>query len=134
MEKFKEKRIVNVLNNIGLSIFFCCMLSLVLAMFNPYFLIGFLFFPLPLPFLLIASSLSKINKYSREFIAYMQGKLKSAETLEDLISIKKEFDYLAVENGVICLSYPVTMKEINHEIVSKIDILQKLSGKLIIRY
>lgn len=127
MEKFKEKKIVNILDIIiviGLILFLLC---LFLMPFSKVFGLGFLILPSMIPIILLSWYFSDKNKYTSELLKYMRNKLNTAKTLNDLKDIEKEFIYLAIENCSVSinLSYPTDLKNIHREILNKIDILEK---------
>lgn len=129
MEKFKEKKIVNRLNIITIILMSCWFISLFIGIFFNIniIMLCFLLMLLALIFNLIALYLSNINKYTDEFIEYINNKINNAKSLDELYVIEKEFIYLAIENKSYCLSYPMTLKNIHRNINSKIEILEKLS-------
>ena len=77
----------------------------------------------------IVSGLSKKDEYTSKFIKYMRNRLNEAYTKKELYSILGEFEELAVENGMYCLSYPVDLKRIHQEIRTKIDFLMELKRR-----
>ena len=123
MEKFKEKRIVNICNTITLIIGIMWVLCLIIAIFNHQFLLGFLLLPCCIPFIVMSSILSDKNKYASDFLVYIRGKLSKATTLDELIAVEKEFLHLATDGKMYCLSYPTDLRKIHNEINSKIEIL-----------
>ena len=128
MEKFKEKRIVNILNIIGTCMLVIFLIGIFGMMFSPMFGLGFLAIPVGFICSVLASSISKKGKYTTEFLKYMKDKLQTASTLEDLILIRSEFYDLAVEGSQFCLSFPHDLRNIQREIENKIDILIKFNG------
>jgi len=129
MEKFKERKIVNIAQIIIMIIGVSWLLSLFLVFISDKFLLGFLLLPCAIPFLIISFCYSTRDKYTNEFLIYIRKKLNNASNLEELIAIEKEFLRLATEDKMYCLSYPVNLKQIHIEINSKIDILQKQINK-----
>lgn len=125
MEKFKEKRIVKILNIITGVLMLSWLVGLLLVLVSDKFLITFVLLPCILPFAITASVLSQKNKYTKEFLAHMREKLSKIRTLEELLEIKKEFEDLAIKDGVYYLSFPGDLKNIHQEIIYKIDILEK---------
>jgi len=110
MEKFKEKKIVIILDYIPSL---CLKLGL----------IGLVILPITLPLILLSNLLSNKNK----FIIDIKLKLKDAKNLDDLKIIRDEF--YTVDNDTYCLSYK-NLKEIEQEIISKIEILEKMDKAL----
>lgn len=126
MKKFKEKKIVNVLNIITVILGISWFLSIVIGIFYPPFLLGFLLLPITIIPITIASLLSERKTYTRLFITYIENKINNATTLSEFILIQDEFFSLAVENKTYCLSFPQTLKDIHRNIISKIEILEKI--------
>lgn len=129
MEKFKEKRSTVIIGNISMVVAILGFLLLFSGIFTEIFiLLGFALFLIGIGLIgvLIASLRSTRDTYTRKFIIYMQEKLKSARTLEELQEIETEFFDLAVKNNQYCLSFPYNLREINSEIINKIDILEKI--------
>lgn len=124
MEKFKEKRIVEIMNTIIAIIGLLFILSLLIGMFYHPFLFGFLLLPISIIPILISKSLSKKDEYTREFISYIKCKVKKAKSLNELNQILNEFELLAIENNMICLSFPTDIKIIYRDLISKIEILE----------
>ena len=125
MEKFKEKKIVIISDIIIVIMFIAFLISLFCMIFTGKGNIGFLFLPLGIPFIVIGQLCSNRNEYSRQFLAYMKAKLNKAITLEELKTIEIEFNKLAIENDKFILSFPNTLRIIQLEILSKINILLK---------
>jgi len=99
MEKFKEKKIVILLELISVYIFLASLLSLVLTFVNIIFLGGFLIGVLITGvFIIISSSLSDKEKYTDDFLNYMRSLLKEAKTLEELKDIETIFISLAIKD------------------------------------
>lgn len=124
MEKFKEKRIVEVLDAICLVIMLIFLASLIIGIFYHAFLFGFLLLPIVMIIIVISQSLSKKNEYTRGFIIYIKDKVKKAKSLDELNQILNEFESLAIEDGMICLSFPADIKIISRDLISKIEILE----------
>lgn len=127
MEKFKERRVVKIMDNISITIGLMFFLSLLIGMFYNPFLVGFLLLPVSIIPILISKSLSKKNEYTREFMSYIKDKAKKAKSLDELNQILNEFESLAIEGNMICLSFPLDLKIIHRDIVSKIEILEILA-------
>jgi hypothetical protein len=125
MEKFKEKKIVNILFTTAVSMFGLWIITLILSVFNSIFLAGFLLIPVAALCLLIGSILSDSKKYSREFIDYMDNRINKAKTLHDLYDCLDEFQNLAIENNMYCLDYAHDLRKIHQKIISQIEILEK---------
>jgi len=125
MEKFKEKKIVNILLTIAISMFGLWIITLILSVFNKIFLAGFLLIPVATLCILIGSTLSDSKKYSREFIDYMNNRINKAKTLHDLYDCLDEFRNLAIENNMYCLDYAHDLRKIHEKIVFQIEILEK---------
>jgi len=126
MVKFKEKRIVIILDIISLIISLCGIVSIFLLIFSEMFLLGFLLIFCAIPFFVVSSWLSNKDEYTTEFLAYMRKKLDVAKTLDELLEIEKEFISLAIDGKLYCLSFPNDLRKIQQEINNKIDILQKI--------
>lgn len=129
MEKFKEKRIVKIMDGISASIAIMFFLSLIISIFCQKFLIGFLLIPIAIIPILISNWLSEKDKYTKQFILYIKGKIKNAKSLTELNEILNEFESLAIENNMIQLSFPADLKIIYRDLISKIEILE-LQSKL----
>jgi hypothetical protein len=125
MEKFEEKKIVNILNLIGLSFFLLFLISVFLMVFNSIFLIGFISLPVSALFIILASSLSNKGKYSEKFIHYMYGKINNCNTLMELKECLSEFEDLAIKDGMYDLKYPVDLRRIHEKLIFQIEILEK---------
>jgi hypothetical protein len=131
MEKFKEKIIVKILNDITISIFLLCIIILILGIFiNNISIYAFLIIPFCLPFAIISEFSSKRRKYTKEFILYIRRKIDSSSTLEEFYEIEKEFKELAIKNGSYNLCIVNVIKELHKEINNKIDILEKIKNKI----
>ena len=128
MEKFKERRIVKIMDNISITIGLMFFLSLLIGMFCHPFLVGFLLLPISIIPILISKSLSKKDEYTREFMSYIKDKAKKAKSLDELNEILNEFESIAIENNMIRLSFPLDLKIIHRDIVSKMEILEMLSN------
>lgn len=126
MEKFKEKRIVNVLANVGIGMFVGWLLCLIGAAFYTPLLICFLLLPLATIPLGISALLSKRNAYTREFLLYMQKKIDSATTKEEFRKIEDEFISLAVEGRGYCLSFPANIRAMHKNIQESYFLLKKI--------
>ena len=123
MEKFKEKRIVKILDATSVIIGLCFFLSLVIGIFYHPFLIGFLLLPLAIVPIALSWSISDKDKYTKEFIKYIESKIKDAHTIEQLNDIDDEFTKLAIDGNFYCLSFQATLKEIQRDLFSKIELL-----------
>jgi hypothetical protein len=124
MEKFKEKKIVKIAEYTIMIMMLCWFLGMFIGMFYHPFLVSFLILPLTLIPIIISFYFSERNKYTSEFIIYIKGKISKAKTLEELNYIYSEFMYLAVDDKTYCLSYPLDLKNIHRDILSKIEILE----------
>ena len=127
MAKFVEKRIVKILSNISIGLILAFLLSLVLFLFNNVFAYGFFLMPCAIPFLFLESLLSDKNKYTRDFLELYRYKLDNVKSLDDLYDIQSGFESIAVEDGIYCLSYKVSLKNMHQEILNKIEILESIS-------
>jgi hypothetical protein len=126
MEIFKEKQIIIILDTIGGILGIGFILSLVIGIFNPQFLVGLFLLPLSGVFIFPSFFLSKKDNYTRQFLNHIRGKIESANSLNELILVKNEFEKLAIKNNFYYLSFPGTLKEIHKEIINKIEILEKI--------
>lgn len=129
MKKFKEKRIVKILDMVSVIIGLCWIVLSPIGIFYHPFLLGFLLLPIAVIPILISFTLSDRDTYTRLFIGYMENKVQNAITLEDLKSIEREFLDLAVEGTMYCLSFPINLKNIHRDIHSKIELLEKQTKK-----
>lgn len=127
MEKFKEKIIVKISTAISIIMIVCWLMSLLIGAFYNPFLIGFLLLPIATIPMLITTICSDEKKYTRDFILYINNKISEAKTLDELEAILKEFESLAIENKTYCLSFPIALKAIHRDILSRISILEKQS-------
>jgi hypothetical protein len=124
MEKFKEKKIVNILDRITLSFLILLVLSFILLIFNDIFLFGLSFLLLAVITNSISEMLSQKRKYTNDFISYIEEKIKEVSSLDDLEELLSEFENLSIENGVYILDYPNTLRELHKNILSKIEIIK----------
>lgn len=125
MEKFKEKKIVNILDTVAICLFVIFILCLFIAFFNNIFLLAVVFFPISALLVIISSSMSDLNDYSEKFIIYMNSKIDKATTLQELLQIEEEFITLAIENDMYCLKFPHAIRKIHEKILNQIEILKK---------
>lgn len=128
MEPFKENKIANILEYMGMFSTILFILSLLLMFFNHWFGIGFLFIPFGGVCYFFNGLISKKENYTREFITYIKDKINKAKSLEDLLSVEKEFNRLAIKDGMYCLSFPHSLKTIQAKILSQIEILEKINS------
>jgi ABC-type bacteriocin/lantibiotic exporter with double-glycine peptidase domain len=126
MDKFKEKKIVNILNIIFVIMFSLFIVSFLLSILNPIFLVGILFIPICFIFSILANTLSDLRKYSIDFINYITNKLNKSSNLEELYDCLNEFKTLAISNGTYNLKYPHDLRKIHEKILSQIEILERL--------
>jgi hypothetical protein len=148
MKKFVEKKIVKIFNKITMILGISMLISLALSVL--FMIIGTLFpsskpivdplfvkflsliLILPtsaLPFIIATHFLSKKSKYTKEFIEYIDNKISTATTLEELIEINTEFNELLLTNGKLNLSPSQELIDIKKEILNKIEILQLIESK-----
>ena len=125
MKKYEKKKSVKVLETISISLFLIALLGIILAIFNLKFLLSIFIFPCILPIIWISKQLDTIEDYTKEFITYINKKLDSAKNLEDLVEIQKEFESLAIENKMYCLSDSITIRKLHEKILNQIEILEK---------
>lgn len=125
MSKFVEKKSVLICQHIILYMGLFLLLSIFLAIFWHEFLFGILILPCSIPFLLFSTFASKRDEYTRNFLKLMRQCLDEATTLQDLKNISDDFRYYAVKDGMYCLSFPGSLRNIQQEINSKIEILEK---------
>lgn len=124
MEKFKEKRIVKIMDGISSSIAIMFFLSLIISIFYHQFLIGLFLIPISIMPILVSNWLSEKDNYTKQFILYIKSKVKNAKSLTELNEILNEFESLAIENNIIQLSFPADLKIIYRDLISKIEILE----------
>lgn len=130
MEKFKEKKLVNILDICVGVLAILAFISLILTVFNLLFLGGFFgLMLLAVPFIVASKILSKKDEYTREFLKYMRDKLDKYSTLKEYNTLLQEFNNLAIKNNSYCLSFPVSVRKIHDEILIKIDALKKIENK-----
>lgn len=148
MEKFVEKKIVNVFKNIivvcavsmGLSLLFCfLLLSIGLAfestrntlepILNTFMIILVSSPTLAMPFIALSSILSKKEKYTKEFIKYIRNKIDNSKSLTEFYEIQTEFKSIVLDdNGKVHLSNLQSLIDIKKEINYKIEILESING------
>jgi hypothetical protein len=126
MEKFEEKKIVNILQTVSVVLFFLFLTSLLLTILNEVFVFGFLFIPLSFLFLTISKMISNKGKYSSQFIDYMENKVNNSSTIGELEDCLDEFNFLAIRNGMYDLEYPTDLRRIHQKIINQIEILKKI--------
>jgi hypothetical protein len=124
MEKFKEKKIVNILDRITLSFLILLVLSFILLIFNDIFLFGLFFLLLAVITNSLSEMLSQKRKYTNDFISYIGEKIKEVSSLDDLEELISEFQNLSIENGRYILDYPNIIRELHKNILSKIEIIK----------
>jgi hypothetical protein len=125
MEKFKENRVAEILTNIGLCVFIGGIIGMGIGIFYHPFLWSIFLFPVALLSIIVSSSFSTRNKYTSEFLEYMRARIDSAVTLDEIVGVSREFESLAIEDGMYILSYPQSLKDIHRDINSRISILKK---------
>jgi hypothetical protein len=147
MEKFVEKNVVKFFNIIKMVLGISMLISLTLTVLlmlvgitfpsskptvDPLFimfLFGVIILPtLALPFIIATHFLSKKVKYTKKFIEYIDNKLSTATTLEELININTEFKELLLTNGKLNLSPSQELIDIKKEINYKIEILDLIQS------
>ena len=126
MEKFEEKKIVNILQTVSVVLFFLFLTSLLLIILNEVFMFGFLFIPLSFLFLTISKIISNKGKYSSQFIDYMENKVNNSKTIGELEDCLNEFNFLVIRNGMYDLEYPTDLRRIHQKIINQIEILKKI--------
>ena len=77
----------------------------------------------------IVGGLSKRDEYTRQFLKYMRNKLNEAYTKKELYSLLGEFEELAMDGRLYGLSYPLELRRIHREIITKIDFLMELKRR-----
>jgi predicted membrane chloride channel (bestrophin family) len=125
MEKFKENRVAEISTNIGLCMFIGWIIGMGIGIFYHPFLWSIFLLPVALIVIVIALFFSTRNKYTSEFLEYMRARIDSAVTLEEIKGVSREFESLAIEDGMYILSYPQDLKDIHRDINSRISILKK---------
>lgn len=141
MEKFVESKFVTRSVNIGLLSFLLGVIFALVAGVTSIFVeftdwwIKFCFiFGVILVFGgslygAIVGRFSKRDEYTSKFIKYIRIRLSEAYTKEELESLLREFGELAIEGGTYCLSYPVDLRRIHQEIITKIDFITELKKR-----
>jgi ABC-type transport system involved in cytochrome bd biosynthesis fused ATPase/permease subunit len=128
MEKFKEKKIVIILDKILVVFAILFMLSFFLTLlFENIFFIYVLLASLviSLSSRAISSRKSIKDKYSKEFLNYINGKIEKANTLNEFKDILSEFEELAIEDKRYNLSFPYDLKYTHNRILNSIEVLEK---------
>ena len=126
MKKFKENKIASILSTIGVSLFLLWFVCLFLMIFNMIFGIGFLLLPIAGIFIGISYTFSKRDEYTKTFLKYIDNKIYNSKNLEDLNSVLNEFETLAIENKLYCLSFPNDIRKRHEKIINQMEILKKL--------
>ena len=116
---------MSVFSNIGTVCGITTILSFMFSFVDEKCLVGLVALPFAIVFLLLASILSKVDKYTDKFMEHIRKRLDGAITLEEHLSILEEFKRLAIDNGKYVLSYPASLKILNKEIGDRILILNK---------
>jgi purine-cytosine permease-like protein len=127
MEKFKEKKIVKILDIVVIIMLLSFIINLCLVAFSKYFLLSLFLLPIILLIILIENFVSQKSEYTIEFLKYIENKLEKAVNLEDYNKILEEFTYLAISKyGLYELSFPKTLRSLNNKILNQIQILEKI--------
>ena len=125
MEKFREKKIVNVLELIAISLFILGLICTILLFVHYIFLIGVIFFTIGALLVIVSSFISNKGKYSEKFIDYMNDKVSNSNNLFELKECLNEFEELAIKDGMYDLKYPYDLRRIHEKILYQIEILEK---------
>lgn len=124
MEKFVDKKIVRVLNIVSvvsgilwvvmffgslitesLGMLYACLLSLVIFVISSVW----------------SRQASEKEEYTKKFMDYVRRRIDEAYTLDDFIALRQEFESLCIKDGSYTLSFPVDIKALHLEIVSKLE-------------
>lgn len=127
MEKFKENKIAEIANYTGMIMMLSWIIGMAIGAFYHPFLFSMLILPLAIIPVIISFSFSERDKYTSKFMVYIKNKISQAKTLNDFEQVYLEFTRLAIDGKTYCLSYPLDLKIIHRDIVSKIEILEMLS-------
>ena len=128
MEKFKEKKFIEISDIIGMLAFILMLVGLLLCLVSHYFIyLVVLMFLIGFICAVIIGSFSDKQKYTDQFIKYIEDKLSKANSLEDLLKVEKEFIDLSIEGRVYNLKNPEKLKTIHRKINAQIEILNKIT-------
>ncbi len=132
MEPFKQSKTVVVLLMVSTLLLIIALISFFTFLFSDGKPIWFLTFLITFGIALILHGiqvrLDKEEKYTREFMVYIEDRINKTKSLEDLLSVEKEFNRLAIKDGMYCLSFPHSLKTIQTKILSQIEILEKINS------
>lgn len=131
MEPFKQSKPVTILE---ITSALCGVIWLILffaLFYSPTSVIIGAMFIFLLLFLIsygVFNFLDKTPSYTREFMVYIEDRLNKTKSLEDLKLVEKEFNRLAIKDGMYCLSFPHSLRTIQAKILSQIEILEKINS------
>lgn len=134
MKKFKEKKIVITLGITSVIFAFLFMLSfaLIFVLKNTFFIYGLLV-SIIISFASIITStlLSEKDKYTREFLKYINSKVEKANILQEYKDILSEFEYLAIEDKRYSLSFPNNLRYTHNRILNSIEALERKDKQIL---
>ena len=133
--KVVENKTATIIGNIGLAIFlFSVMVSIIslllsLIINKDIAIYGLSVFVLSIPvsalFLMISNCFSTRDKDTRVFLNQIRKELKLAKSIPDLTIVRDKLVKEAVDkNGMIRISFPLSVKELIKEIDYKVEILE----------
>jgi len=132
MKKFVEKKSVKVIDKITIACAFVSVLSFlslfwinVTTLFVPLFIVLISFIVAVGILGMVRFFLSNKDKYTREFLKYMQSRIDNAKTSDEMQDVFDEFINLSTENGKFFnLSFPTDLKIMNNDIISQLKALK----------
>lgn len=127
MKKFKENKIARIADYTTMIMMLLWILGVFIGAFYRPFLFSMFLLPLAIIPVIISFSFSERDKYTSKFMVYIKDKISKSKTLNDFEQVYLEFTRLAIDGKTYCLSYPLDLKIIHRDIVSKIEILEMLA-------
>ena len=133
MEKFKEKKIAELLQNATVVLIIMCPVSIVLLIFvntNFAYLLFVCFFG-AVTATILGQLLSAKDKYTREFLSYIDTRIKNAYNIDDYKAILSEFESIAIEDKLFCLSFPQSLRYTHNRIKNSIEALERKDKQIL---
>lgn len=134
MEKFKQKKIVIILDKILVvfAILFIVSFVLTFLLENTFFIYGLLVsIIISFASIIISTRLSEKDKYTKDFLKYINSKIEKANTLQEYKDISSEFEYLAIEDKRYNLSFPNDLRYTHNRILNSIEALERKDKQIL---
>lgn len=130
MEKFKEKRWINI---VGYLTAICALLTFVgfagVIITQKEFFLWLVCLCVPTILLFVIYTLSETkSEYTRKFLNYYWSREKECRTKEQFENLYQEIYNLAVEGNHYVLSFPLSIKELLNTISNKIEVLNLIEN------